>query len=60
MNTVKITAEYYCGVDLHARTTYFCVMKHDGEILLKRNIQNNFEIFKHFMAKIHARYCGRL
>ena len=51
MNTVKISAEYYCGVDLHSRTIYFCVMNQDGEILLKRNIQNKFEIFKQFIGR---------
>ncbi|MFQ5752780.1 MAG: hypothetical protein ACE5HI_12355 [bacterium] len=49
METVKISSEYYCGVDLHARTIYICVMNRDGKILLNRNITNNFKIFKGFM-----------
>jgi transposase len=49
MNTLRIDAEHYCGVDLHARTIYVCVMTREGEILLKRNIQNNFKIFKQFV-----------
>lgn len=49
METVKISSEYYCGVDLHARTIYICVMNRDGKILLTRNITNNFNIFKGFM-----------
>lgn len=28
---------HYCGVDLHARSIYLCILSHDGEILLHRN-----------------------
>ena len=30
---------FYCGIDLHARTMYVCLMNHDGEILLHRNMK---------------------
>ena len=26
--------QFYCGIDLHARTMYVCILRHDGEILL--------------------------
>jgi len=29
---------YYCGIDLHARTMYLCILDEQGEILLHRNI----------------------
>src|SRR5206468_2225424 len=29
---------YYCGIDLHARTMYLCVLNQQGEILLHRNM----------------------
>src|SRR5437763_17022843 len=29
----------YCGIDLHARTMYVCIMNHTGEILVHRNMQ---------------------
>jgi transposase len=29
---------FYCGIDLHARSMYVCLMSHDGEILLHRNM----------------------
>jgi transposase len=29
----------YCGIDLHARSMYVCVLSHDGEILLHRNMK---------------------
>ena len=29
---------YYCGIDLHARSMYVCVLSHEGEILVHRNL----------------------
>ena len=31
--------QFYCGLDLHARTMYVCLMRHDGEILLHRHMK---------------------
>ena len=31
--------QFDCGIDLHARSMYVCVLKHDGEILLHRNMK---------------------
>ena len=30
--------QFYCGIDLHARTMYLCVLNQDGEILVHRNM----------------------
>jgi hypothetical protein len=30
---------FYCGIDLHARSMYVCIMNHDGEILMHRNMK---------------------
>ena len=30
---------FYCGIDLHARSMYVCIMNHAGEVLLHRNMQ---------------------
>jgi transposase len=30
---------FYCGIDLHARTMYLCVLNQEGEILLHRNMK---------------------
>src|SRR5262249_1139975 len=30
--------QFYCGIDLHARTMYLCLMNRDGEILVHRNM----------------------
>jgi transposase len=29
----------YCGIDLHARTMYVCIMDRDGEIMVHRNLK---------------------
>jgi len=29
---------FYCGIDLHARTMYLCILNQDGEILVHRNM----------------------
>jgi hypothetical protein len=28
----------YCGIDLHARTMYMCILRQDGEVVLHRNM----------------------
>jgi transposase len=30
---------FYCGIDLHARSMYVCIMNHAGEVLLHRNMK---------------------
>src|SRR5262249_10314233 len=29
----------YCGIDLHARTMYVCILNRDGEVLLHRHLK---------------------
>jgi len=29
---------FYCGIDLHARTMYVCILNHDGEMMLHRHM----------------------
>jgi len=49
MRYAQINAQYYCGIDLHARTMYVCVMDKKGNILLHRNMDNNFNEFKKYL-----------
>ena len=49
MRYAKIDSQYYCGIDLHARTMYVCVMDKQGNILLHRNMDNNFNEFKNYL-----------
>ena len=37
--------EAYCGIDLHARTMYVCIVNRDGEILLHRHMPTSPESF---------------
>ncbi len=30
---------FYCGIDLHARSMYGCILSQDGEILVHRNMK---------------------
>ena len=30
--------QFYCGIDLHARTMYLCILDADGTIVLHRNL----------------------
>jgi len=36
---------YYCGIDLHARSMYLCILDPQGEILLHRNMPCTPELF---------------
>ena len=37
--------QYHCGIDLHARSMYVCILDQSGEILLHRNMRANPEAF---------------
>ena len=46
MHYAQINSRYYCGIDLHSRTMYVCVMDPSGHVLFHRNMKNDFAIFK--------------
>ncbi|TFH53836.1 MAG: IS110 family transposase, partial [Candidatus Zixiibacteriota bacterium] len=35
--------QYYCGIDLHARTMYVCIIDRDGNKLVHRNMRASGE-----------------
>jgi transposase len=41
---------FYCGIDLHARSMYVCILSHDGEILVHRHMKAAPEPFLKVMA----------
>jgi len=45
MNYYKANHAYYCGVDLHARTMYLCIVDGDGKNVLHKNIKTKPELF---------------
>ena len=54
MQYVKISNRYhyFCGGDMHAKTTYFVVMDRSGNCALKGNLPNQFEAFKEFIKRL--------
>ncbi len=37
--------QYYCGIDLHARKMYVCILNSLGKIVLHKNIKTDPETF---------------
>jgi transposase len=37
--------KYYCGIDLHAKKMYLCILDAEGEVRLHRNINTERETF---------------
>jgi len=36
---------FYCGIDLHARSMYLCILSQDGEVVLHQNMKTKPEAF---------------
>ena len=41
---------YYCGIDLHARSMYVCILDAAGEIVVERNLPTTPEAFLEAIA----------
>ncbi len=37
--------KFYCGIDLHARKMYICILDSKGDVLLHHNMNTNREQF---------------
>ena len=44
------THQHYCGIDLHARTMYVCILDREGQVLLHRNLPCDPERFLRTVA----------
>src|SRR3989304_5943685 len=44
---------HYCGVDLHARTMYVCVLDQEGNVLVSKDIASAPEPFLELIAPYH-------
>jgi hypothetical protein len=53
MEYATIASKYCCGVDLHARTMYVCIMDRDGKVRFHRNMKNDFGLLTQAVA-LHA------
>lgn len=45
MNFYNVEHKYYCGIDLHAKAMYICIMDNKGKILVHRNIRCDRDYF---------------
>jgi len=36
--------KFYCGIDLHAKTMYLCILDQEGEIKLQRDCKSALKI----------------
>src|SRR5262245_40513908 len=50
---------FYCGIDLHARTMYVCILSQDGEVVLHRNMKAAPEPFLKAIAPYRDDMVGR-
>jgi transposase len=41
---------HYCGIDLHAKTMYVCILDRDGQVLVHKNLPSNPEAFLEVIA----------
>jgi transposase len=46
--------QFYCGIDLHARTMYVCILNQDGEIVRHRNMKTSPETLLRNIAPYRA------
>lgn len=44
------THQYYCGIDLHAKTMYVCLLNQAGDVLVHRNIRTDPDRFLQLVA----------
>jgi transposase len=44
---------FYCGVDLHARTMYLCILDQAGQVVLDRNLPAKPDAFLRAIAPFH-------
>ena len=50
MNYAQIKQRYLCGVDLHTNSMYLKILNREGQVLYKRNMPNNFALFKKILT----------
>ena len=51
MKFYTVEHKHYCGVDLHAKTMYLCIIDAKGTILLHKNIKTEADLFLAAIAK---------
>ena len=49
MHYRTINSKFYCGVDVHPKRSYLCILDNTGKSYVNRNIINNFNNFKEIL-----------
>jgi transposase len=56
MQYATVSTKYFCGVDLHGNTTFVCIMRKDGSIVLHKEIPSDGKDFialiKHYRSDV--------
>ena len=47
--------KFFCGIDLHAKSMYLCILNSEGEIVLHRNIKTDSHVFLKTIAPYRER-----
>jgi len=50
MHYKTIKSEFFCGVDVHSKKSYLCILDNTGEKHVQMNIQNSFQLFKDILT----------
>jgi transposase len=50
----QLQHQFYCGVDLHARSMYLCILDHAGAIVLHENLPTDADAFRWAIAPYRA------
>jgi transposase len=50
MRFYTTTHKHYCGIDLHARNMYVCILDQEGKVLLHRNLRTERDFFLRSIA----------
>jgi transposase len=46
--------QYYCGIDLHARTMYVCILDQAGEVVAQKNLVTDPDVFLEFVSPFRS------
>ncbi len=49
MNFYTNIHPYYCGIDLHARSLYVCILKQDGSTIVHKEIPANPDMLRQLL-----------
>jgi transposase len=49
--------QYYCGIDLHARMMYICIVDQEGKILYHQNISTSRDVFLEIIGPYREDIC---